>query len=147
MAVLQDDLLEIYNNLTIFSEEVLRGTPIKVYFDKDGVGSPLVFNQKGVSVRLRYPIYYCLGLEDLKKPTLWLPEDYISSMENLKEVIMDQRIIDDRTLVSPENYGFDIYAIDKREFSKGLEILARIRFISKNSLLNKLTWRIKYGKY
>jgi hypothetical protein len=148
MVTLQEDLLEIYNNLVIFSNNTVLAEnplPIRVRFDRQGVGSPLVFEQKGNTVRLRLPIYYCLGLDSLKSETYLLPKDYDYLMSTLQNLIADSRIIEDRTCLSPENYGFDIYAIDNKEFSKGPNILGSVRFISGNSWLFKLLvkWKFK----
>ena len=145
--VLQEDILEIYNSLTIFNKTTIQTdnpSPILVYFDEESVGSPLVFEQKGITARLRLPIYYCLGLEDLKKPTYLLPKDYDSLMANLQKIIYDERILDGKTNLSPENYGFDIYAVNMREFTKGLEMMGSVRFISGNSWLFKLYTKWKY---
>jgi len=147
MVTLQNDLLEIYNNLVEFSKTTVltdRPIPITVKYEKDGVGSPLLLEQKGISVRLRLPIYYCLGLDSIKKPTYLLPDDYNYLMSTLQSMIADDRILDDRTCLSPENYGFDIYAIDLREFSKGPDKIGSIRFISGNSWLFRLFTRWKY---
>ena len=110
---LQDDLLEMYNALTVFSKSSLPTKPIKVQIDRQGIGSPLVFELGSTAVRLRFPIYYCLGLEDLEKPTYLLPKDYVNVMETLRSLIMNPVILEERTCLSPENYGFDIYAIDQ----------------------------------
>lgn len=145
--VSQDDILEIYNNLTIFSKTTVQTddpSPIVVRFDEEGIGSPLVFEQKGTTVRLRPPIYYCLGLETIKKPTYLLPEDYDYLMSQLQKIIYDDRILDDKTSLSPENYGFDIYAVNIKEFKKGPEVVGNIRFISGNSWLFKLKTKWKY---
>lgn len=143
----QDDILEIYNNLTVFSKTTVQTddpSPIVVRFDEEGIGSPLVFEQRGITVRLRPPIYYCLGLETIKKPTYLLPDDYDYLMSQLQKIIYDDRILDDKTCLSPENYGFDIYAINVKEFKKGPEVVGNIRFISGNSWLFKLKTKWKY---
>jgi len=97
MVTLQNDLLEIYNNLVEFSKTTVltdRPIPITVKYEKDGVGSPLLLEQKGISVRLRLPIYYCLGLDSIKKPTYLLPDDYNYLMSTLQSMIADDRILD-----------------------------------------------------
>ena len=147
MVTLQNDLLEIYNNLVEFSKTTVltdRPIPITVKYEKDGVGSPLLLEQKGISVRLRLPIYYCLGLDSIKKPTYLLPDDYNYLMNTLQSMIADDRILDERTCLSPENYGFDIYAVDLREFSKGPDRIGSVRFVSGNSWLFRLFTRWKY---
>jgi hypothetical protein len=147
MVTLQNDLLEIYNNLVEFSKTTVltdRPIPITVKYEKDGVGSPLLLEQKGISVRLRLPIYYCLGLDSIKKPTYLLPDDYNYLMNTLQSMIADDRILDERTCLSPENYGFDIYAVDLREFSKGPDRIGSVRFVSGNSWLFRLFTKWKY---
>lgn len=146
----QEDLKEIYNNLTEFSKTTVQSEnpkPIKVWYDKGSLGSPLVFEQGGITVRLRLPIYYCLGLESLIKPSYLLPWDYDYLMGNLLKVINDSRSLDERTCLGPENYGFDIYAINPTEFNKGLDRIGTVRFVSGNSWIFKLyvrlRWRLK----
>lgn len=142
---LQDDLLETYNALTSFSKSNNPTEPIKVRLDKNAIGSPLVLEYKGTTVRLRIPWYYCLGLEYLEKPSYLLPKDYVRLMSSLRSLIMSPLIIEDRTCLSPENYGFDVYAIDPKEFNKGLGLIGSIRFVSGNSWIFKLLvkWRYK----
>ncbi|MBR2246908.1 MAG: hypothetical protein IJ880_07795 [Bacilli bacterium] len=147
MVTLQNDLLEIYNNLVEFSKTTVltdRPIPITVKYEKDGVGSPLLLEQKGISVRLRLPIYYCLVLDSIKKPTYLLPDDYNYLMNTLQSMIADDRILDEWTCLSPENYGFDIYAVDLREFSKGPDRIGSVRFVSGNSWLFRLFTKWKY---
>lgn len=147
MVTLQNDLLEIYNNLVAFSNSTVLSDnpiPITVKYEKDGVGSPLLLEQKGISVRLRLPVYYCLGLDSIKKETYLLPEDYDYLMNTLQSLIADDRVLDDRTCLSPENYGFDVYAVNLREFWKGPEKLGSIKFISGNSWLFRLITKWKY---
>lgn len=153
MNVLQTDLLEIYNNLTEFSKAVAQAensAPIRVWFDRDGIESPLVFEHKGTMVRLRLPIYYSLGLEDLagkENCSYLLAEDYKYLMTTLSESIYDSRVLEDRGfIVSPENYGFDLYAIDLKEFQKGLSLVGRVRFVSSNSWWFKLITKWKFKK-
>ena len=148
MTGLQEDLIETYNNLVAFSKTTVSSEnplPIRVWLDREGVGTPLVLEQKDISVRLRLPIYYCLGLDDLKgKYSYLLPEDYNYLMQTLQTLIADPRILEDRTCVSPENYGFDIYAIDPKEFSKGPETIGRVRFVSGNSWFFRILMKWKY---
>lgn len=145
MTTLQDDFLEIYNSLVVFSKEVLQSpipTPLKVWYEKDY--RMLVFEIKGKSVRLQTPVYYTLGLEDLEKPTYLLPEDYDYLMLNLQTLINSGELIKDRTCLSPEDYGFDIYSVDLREMQKGPEIRGQVRFISGLSWWFKFKTKLKY---
>lgn len=145
MTTLQNDLLEIYNTLVVFNNETIKSqfpTPIEVYYEKDS--RVLVLKQKGNTVRLRLPVYYCLGLEDIDEnhSTYLTPEGYDSLMYNLQRLINSGELIKDRTCLSPENFGFDIYATDLKEMWKGPGLLGSIRFISGKSRLFK--WWIKY---
>ena len=145
MTTLQNDLLEIYNSLVAFSDSTVKSRfaiPITVHYEKES--HLLVFEQKGISVRLGLPVYYCLGLEDIEKPTYLLPEDYDFLMYNLMTLIQSGELIKERTLVSPENYGFDIYSVNLREFWKGPDIIGKVRFVSGNSWLFKFLVRRKY---
>ena len=149
MTTLMEDLRTLYNDLTVFNEGTVISQfpiPIQVQFSKDY--QALKFEQKGKLVYSHTPVYYSLGLvEDIQKPTWLLPEDYIKLMDNLQYVIGDNHsyLLQDRTCVSPENYGFDIYYTDPRELWKGPDKIAEIRFISGTGRFWK--WRIKkkYG--
>lgn len=145
MTTIQDDILEIYNSLVIFNKETIESkfpTPIVVKFDENS--SSLLFEQKGVSVRLMLPMYYSLGLEDLKKPTYLLPQDYDYLMSTLQGLIGSGVLIKDRLCISPENYGFDIYCIDLKNFNKGPELLGQVRFVSGTGWLFKFITKRKY---
>lgn len=142
MTTLQNDLIEIFNTLVIFSEGTITGSfvnPIKVHYEKDN--RLLVFEQKGKSARIGIPTYYSLALEDIQKPTYLLPEDYDYLMSTLQELIISGELIRERTCLSPENYGFDIYSVSLKDPNNGPEIIGKIRFISGNSWLFK--WRTK----
>lgn len=144
MTTIQNDLLDIYNNLVIFSKATLQEEiqrPIVVKFDKEF--NSVVFEQQGNSVRLSLPIYYSLGLDSIKE-TYLLPKDYDSLMSNLSRLIASGKLLEDRVCLSPENYGFDIYYVDMKQFWKGPEIIGRIRFVSGNSWLFKFITKRKY---
>jgi len=140
----------MYNNLTEFSKTISTSTnpmPIRVWFDREGIESPLVFEYKGISVRLRLPIYYCLDLEELEgKGSYLVPEDYNNLMQSLSDLIYDERVLNDRGIVlSPENMGFDVYAIDIKQFQKGLEFVRGVRFVSGSGWWFRLKTKFKYG--
>ena len=134
MTELQSDILEIYNSLVPFSKTTITTKfpkPIEVWYEKNT--GLMVFEQKGISVRIRQLVYYCLDLEELQKKTYLLPNDYDYLMSTLKELINSGRLLDGRTCLSPENFGFDIYGVNLRELWKGPEILGKLKFISGNS--------------
>lgn len=58
-------------------------------------------------------------------------------MSTFQELINSGVLIKNRTHVSPENYGFDIYAVDLKELYKGPGIVGKIRFVSGKSWLFK----------
>lgn len=148
MTTLQNDILEMYNALVDFSDNTVKSNfpiPIKVSYDKDS--RLLLFEQKGKQVYLNLPVYYCLGLDTLiGKPTYLLPEDYDYLMSTLQGLISSGELIKDRTCVSPENYGFDIYAVNlnPREMYKGPELIGQVRFISGISWFFRFRIRRKY---
>lgn len=146
MTTLQNDLIEIFNSLTEFNQNTIitnHPSPIKVSYDIES--RQLVFDQKGKSVRMSMPNYYCFALEDIKKPTYLLPEDYDILMSNLQEVINSGKLLEDRVCLSPENFGFDIYFVNIREIWKGPELIGSMRFISGNSWWFRLKIKLKYG--
>lgn len=143
--MLQDDILEIYNNLVVFSKTTVTTKfplPIEVHYEKDS--RLLVLEQKGISVRIGLPVYYCLDLEGIQKKTYLLPEDYNYLMSTLQDLINSGVLIRDRVCLSPENYGFNIFAVDLRELWKGPEVVGRVRFISGKSWLFKKLVKRKY---
>ena len=143
MTQLQTDLIEIYNSLVLFNDDIIKipnPLPIKVYYEKES--RLLVFESKGKSARLWTPVYYCLGFEDItRKPTYLLPEDYDFLMSELKRIIDSGLLLSERTALSPENYGFNIYATTLEELWKGPEIKAEIKFISGHGWLFR--WLVK----
>lgn len=145
-GTLQNDLLELYNLLVDFNKTTLKAAipkPISVKYIKDS--RLLSFEQEGLQINTSIPIYYCLGLEDLEKPTLLLPKDYDQMMGSLQYAIMSGELIKPRTIISPENYGFDIYATNIRELWKGPDIIASVRFVSGVGKLFKFITKLKYG--
>lgn len=145
MTTLQNDILEIYNSLVDFSNSTVNTNfpiPIRVSYEKDS--RLLVLEQKGKSVRIWLPVYYCLGLDSIKGYTYLLPKDYDYLMSNLQYLIGSGELIKPRTCVSPENYGFDVYATESKELWKGPNIIGRVRFISGNSWIFKKFIEYKY---
>ena len=148
MTTLQNDVLEMYNALVDFSDNTVKTkfpVPIKVSYDKNS--RLLLFEQKGKQVYLNLPVYYCLALDTLiGKPTYLLPEDYDYLMSTFQSLIASGELIKERTCVSPENYGFDIYAINlnPREMYKGPDLIGQVRFISGTSWFFKFKVKRKY---
>jgi hypothetical protein len=146
MTTLQDDLLEIYNSLVLFNDDVLntdRPIPITVWYEKDS--RLLAFENRGKSVRLPLAHYYTLALEDLDgNPSYLLPSDYDKLMYNLRKLIISGELIKERTCLSPENYGFDIYAVNPKEAWKGPDLVGSVRFVSGTGRIFKWITKIKY---
>lgn len=142
VSMLQNDFLEIYNSLVMFSDDTVKSNlpiPIKVHYEKEN--RLLVFEQRGKSARLYLPIYYCLDLESIQEPTYLLPEDYDYLMSTLQSLINSGILLQSRTLCSPENCGMDIYSTRLENLNEGLDLIGVIRFISGNSWFFK--WRVK----
>ena len=146
MTTLQNDLLEIYNSLVMFSDDTVKSsfpTPIKVWYEKDS--RLLVFEQSGKSARLIYPVYYCLNIEKLdNKPTYLLPEDYDYLMYTLQGLINSGELIKERTCLSPDEYGFSIYSTNINELYKGPILRGSVKFISGHSWIFKWLTKRKY---
>lgn len=146
MTKLQDDLLQIYNALVVFSKSTLNDvipTPIVVTYREEH--NALVFKQKGKEVMLQVLNYYCGYLKNIKK-TYLLPKDYDILMGNLSDIIGSGKLLEDRVLVSPEPYGFEIYMTDSRttEFKKGPTLLSTCRFVTDNSWFFRMITKFRY---
>lgn len=146
MLTLQEDLLGIYNSLVGFSKKTLDNRfpqLIRVKFD-DGA---LSFEQDGMLVRLSTPVFYSLGLNELKKETYLLPDDYDYLMMTLSDLIKGGKLLEERTCLSPEDFGFDIYSVNMNSFSEGPQIIGKVRFISGYSwwfrFKTKRKWKLK----
>ena len=130
MTKLQEDLLEIYNSLVIFSKETLEGPvpiPIKVTYDIEY--KALVFNQRGKTVYLQLPNNYSMELSNIKDSFL-LPEDYDYIMSTLSSLIGSGVLLKERTTVAPVRFGFDIYTPDSAKPELGSQVIGKIRFVS-----------------
>lgn len=146
MTKLQDDLLQIYNALVVFSKSTLNDvipTPIVVTYQEEH--NALVFKQKGKEVMLQVLNYYCGYLKNIKK-TYLMPKDYDILMGNLSDIIGSGKLLEDRVLVSPEPYGFEIYMTDSRttEFKKGPVLLSTCRFVTDNSWFFRMITKYRY---
>lgn len=102
MNVYQEDLLEIYNSLTVFNENY----PVGVTYNKDLRN--IVMIQKGISVNVPKLNHYCLELNRISKKVL-SPKDFDNLMGQLKRLIESGVLNYDRLLVSPDKYGLKIY--------------------------------------
>lgn len=145
MTQIQNDLLEIYNNLVVFSDTTVGSNmplPIVVWYEADS--RLLAFEQKGKSVRITLPTYYCLGLESIVKPTYLIPSDYDYLMSTLQALIGSGELLKPRVCISPENYGFDVYNVNIKELWKGPGIIGQVRFVSGTSWFFKYRVRKKY---
>ena len=146
MTKLQDDLLQIYNALVVFSKSTLGDVisrPIVVSYLPEH--NSIRFRQNGKEVMLQVLNYYCGFLKNIKT-TYLLPKDYDILMSNLSMVIGSGKLIEERVLVSPEPYGFEIYMTDSKttEFSKGPQLLCSCKFVSDNSWLFRIMTKLKY---
>lgn len=144
MTKLQEDIINIYNNLVKFNQDTITAPfpiPIKVRFDKES--SFLIYEQRGTIISLYQPIYYCFGLSEIK-PTILLPNDYDILMYNLKAAIESGKLLDNRTCLSPTEFGFDIYSTDQQELSNGPKLISSCKFITSNNWLFRFLTRKYY---
>lgn len=73
-----------------------------------------------------------------------LPRDYDYLMQSLSGVIGSGKLLEEKVCISPENYGFDIYLVDFREFWKGPDKIGTIRFVSGNSWIFRQIVKFKF---
>ena len=145
MTTLQNDILSTYNSLVEFSKTTVdTNFPMPIEVSYDPTTRLLLCKQRGISVYLHYPVYYCLGLEKLKKPTYLLPKDYDYLMYTLQSLISSGELIKDRTSLGPEEFGFNVYATNLKELWKGPGLIGRVRFVSGTSWFFKYRTRKKY---
>jgi hypothetical protein len=55
-------------------------------------------------------------------------------------------LLADRTCISPENYGFDVYAVDLKQFKRGTNIVGKIRLVSGTGWFFRLYTKYKFRK-
>lgn len=150
MTKLQEDLLQVYNALVVFSKSTLSDViqrPIVVSYRPEY--NSLVFRQGGKEVMLQVLNYYCGFLKNIKT-TYLLPKDYDNLMANLSSIISSGKLIEERVLVSPEPYGFEIYMTDPKntaEYKNGPQLLCSCKFVSDNSWFFRMITRIRYKNY
>lgn len=126
----QEDLLDVYNSLTVFNENY----PVGVTYNKDLRN--IVMIQKGVSVNIPKLNHYCLELSKINKCIL-KPRDFDSFMWQLKKLIESGSLNYDRLLFSPKKYGFDIFRRMNSTQFEPIKI-ASLRIITSGGLIFKL---------
>lgn len=134
----QDELLEFYNNLTMFSYD----KPIGVTFDKSG--KVLRFRQLSSTANIIRMNYYCKSLYKIKNSVL-LPSDFKELMDKLRILIESGILNDDGVLVSPEKYGFSIWKTNLNHWI-GPQLVTRIKLISSNWILFKWIANLRFGR-
>ena len=65
-------------------------------------------------------------------------------MSSLSGLVAGGKLLEDRVCLSPENYGFDVYCVDLRQFWTGPDVIGKIRFVSGNSWLFRFITKRKY---
>lgn len=131
MTKLQEDLISIYNSLTEFGDSTLKGgLPVRVAYDSES--KVLVFSQQAKTLFMVIPNYYSKNLLDIKESFL-LPEDYEYIMASLRDMINSGKLLEDRTTLAPEDYGFSVYSMNILKPELGPQLLGRIRFVTSNN--------------
>ena len=145
---IQEDLLNLYNDLVSLSKTTLESTqkPVKVNFEEKM--NSLSFEQAGVKIYTRIPLYYSGKISEIKD-TYLLPKDYDYLMGTLNQVIQSGKLKEDRICISPEVYGFDIYLaeVNQLRIKEGPILLGQVRFVSGNSWIFRKLTKLKYGTF
>ena len=130
MLRLQEDIIDVYNSLTEFSDNTLmNGLPIRVRYEESM--NAVSFEQRGKKVVIQSLNYYCENLKFLN--TYILPIEYDNLMQSLATLIGSGIMIRERLLVAPKAYGFDLYETDGMNLKEGPQKLASIELVFWNS--------------
>lgn len=140
MPRLQDELLEVYNNLSEISDTVLGDHPSPVSVSFDTRMGCLAFKVYSKSLYLRQLNYYLLRPDKIKNAWL-LPGDYDELMSSFLRLIKSGRLIQDHILVTPDYNGFQIYQTDPRNLSRGPQELGTLTFVSGQG--RWFSWRVR----
>lgn len=148
MIRLQEDLINVYNSLTEFSNGTLLGPsplPIRVGYS-DSLNS-LCFEQRGLKVSINVLNYYCKDLRNLHD-TYLTPEDYDYLMDTLSRIIGSGSLLHDRVCLGPEKYGFSVYDVTPgiQNLKEGPQLIGRVKFVSGNSWLFKKLIKYRYER-
>lgn len=135
----QEDILEIYNSLTILDETL----PVVVSYNKDL--KSVYMKQRGIIVNIPLLNHYCFKLNKIKK-TILLPKDFDSIMGQMKKLIESGITNYDRILISPEDYGFRVFRRVSSLNYEPIEV-ADIQIVTSNWWLFRLIIKFKYRKY
>lgn len=138
MNVYQEDLLEIYNSMTIFDVNL----PVIVKYNDDL--KSISMEQRGISVNLPLLNHYCLDIEKIKR-TVLLSKDFDKLMSRMEKLIKSSMMNYDRLLISPKKYGFSIYRRTNSIQYSPIKI-EDFEFISSNGFFFRLLVNFKYRK-
>lgn len=135
--MLEGDIRSFYNSLTNLDPEL----PIGVSYSKPN--RCLVFIQYNYRVDIGVMNYYCKDLVNIKKTAL-LPSDFKKMMDSLKKLVNSGQLKDDKILVSPIEYGFEIYRTNPMNTIIGPIRLAKVEVISSNNWLFRKIVNYRY---
>lgn len=135
--MLSKDLLEFYNSLITADVNV----PIGVTYSRQN--RCLVFSQYSWRMDSSMLNYYCSNLNRIKN-TVLLPEDTKELLDTLKSLVSSGQLVGDRVLVSPTEYGMDIYKANPMNLSLGPIKLGSIKLVSSNNWLFRMIVRFRF---
>lgn len=143
MVRLQEDIINIYNSLTDFSNLTLSNQiPIRVYYEESL--NSLCFEQKGKKLSLPTLNHYCLNLKGVD--SYLLPSDYDDLMADLATLIGSGVMLHDRLLIKPINYGFEAYETNPLFMKEGPQMVSRVNFVVGNSWIFRKLVKYNYRK-
>ena len=64
-------------------------------------------------------------------------------MYNLKAAIDSGKLLEDRTTLTPTEFGFDIYSTDQTELFKGPKLVASCKLVSSNNWLFRFISKLR----
>lgn len=133
------DLLELYNNLIHVKVDI----PVGVTYSKRN--RCLVFTQYGWRMDTSVLNYYCKDLVKIKR-TVLMPNDLKTLLDTMKSVIESGNLKNDRILVSPIKYGFEIYKSNPYNLTLGPIRLGSFKFVSNNGWIYRMVVNRLYGE-
>ena len=138
MISVQEDIITFYNEMTKYSPEI----PIGVRYDiKNKV---VVFRRHGKTSNFSLLNNYCKSLRKLTDTTALLPEDYNIMMKSLRKLIDSGRLLDERILISPDDYGFSVMETNRSAQEFGPLVISNVKIISSNWWLFRKIMQIRY---
>lgn len=136
--MIERDIIGFYNSFINIDPSI----PVGVCYSKPN--KCLVFTQYNFRMDVGILNYYCKNLINIKNTAL-LPDDIKELLDSLKDLINSGQLSQDRILISPTKYGFEVYRANKMNTGIGPIKLASVKFVTSNGWLFRkiVNWRYK----